>query len=557
MPTLLVRSDRLVLAAAPLILIATILSATQGGLAGVVTLAITLAASFAVAWRVARPGDLRFVLAVALGTLVLRDIAAGLLDAYLADRSRYRALFYDDGAYILYARQMAEFWKGADIAFPSDPSVRNSYAIGLGTLFSLIGENVMVVRLLNSFALSVTGLLTYRTMLNLDLRGARWALLGVLLFPSLTLWSILALKDSYVLAWIVAAVWASSEFVRSGRYVWFLPTVLALFVLDGARRYIFLVLALAWPLGLAIALTGRRRVLAGGLVAICSLALVWSSRALETHSPETIGMLSGVRAAMAQGARSALVEPLPMMHASAGDRLLVTVADGAACSVPGAEVEVPLGSKVIARAPGAAPRQDSSVVYVTPCDVIVLTTPVVGARAPTRSTPLPGAGTLSPTPQPTPTRSPQPIVLVPGVPGLIAAAPQASVDPQVPGEPSGFQRGLAESLAYLPTGMLFYLSAPFPLNARTPSEMAAIPEMLLWYVTVMLALYGSYRLLRARNLGYAFGALALCGITLVLSLAEGNAGTLIRHRAMAIVFVVVFAAVGLDAFLARTARRTG
>lgn len=554
MPTLPVRSDRLVLTAAPLILIAAALSALQGGLAGIVTLALTLAASYAVARRVADPGDLRFVVAVALGSLVLRDIAAGLLDSYLAGINPYRALFYDDGAYVLYARQMADFWRGADIGFPSDPSVRNSYAIGMGVLFAVIGENVMVVRVLNAFTLTVAGLLTYRTMLNLGLRGGRWALLGVVLFPSLALWSILALKDTYVLAWMVVAVWAASEFTRSGKYVWFIPTLVALFVLDGARRYVFLIFALAWPLGLAIGLIGRRRLLAGVLAAICSVTLLLSSRALETYTPETIGALSAVRAAMAQGARSALVEPLPAMRGTAGDRFLVTVSDDMPdCTVPGREVEVQIGSSVIVRVIGTPAPPQGATVYVAPCDVIVLVAPAVAAVTP-RPT---GAGgppgptaRPTPTPGPTPRPSPQPVVLVPEARNIVA-----EVRPGPPADGMAIQRGLVESVIYLPTGLMFFLTVPFPLAARSAGELAAIPEMIIWYAAVVLAAYGLYRLLRARDLRYAFGALALGGIALVLSLAEGNAGTLVRHRAMAIAFVIVFAAVGLDPLLERRARR--
>ena len=533
------RSDRLVLAAVPLILIATVLSVMQGGLAGLVVLALTLAASYAVAQRVASGGDLRFVVAVALGSLLLRDVAAGILDAYLALTHPYRALFHDDGAYVLYARQMALFWTGGDIGFPTDPSTRNSYAMGLGVLFAVIGENVMVVRLLNAFMLTLAGLLTYRTMRNLDLGGARWGLLGVVMFPSLALWSILALKDTYVLLWMIVAVWAGSEFIRSGRFLWFVPTVLALFVLDGARRYIFLVFVVAWPLGLALALSGRRRLLGGGLAAICSVGLLLGSRALETYTPETIGALSSLRAAMAQGARSALVDPTPVMRGSAGDRYLVTVSDDMPiCTGEGRQVEVPLGSSVVVRLPGSTMTvPDKSAVYVAPCDVIVLVDPPVAA-----------GGTARPaTPTPLARPSAQPVVLVPEARNIVAP-------PAGPQEQAGLQRGLIESVVYLPTGVLFFLTAPFPLLARSAGEIAAIPEMLLWYASVALGLYGLYVLIRRRNMGYATGALALCGIALVLSLAEGNAGTLVRHRAMAIVFVVVLAAVGLDTFIARASR---
>jgi hypothetical protein len=103
---------------------------------------------------------------------------------------------------------------------------------------------------------------------------------------------------------------------------------------------------------------------------------------------------------------------------------------------------------------------------------------------------------------------------------------------------------LATNLRNLPVGMLYMAFAPFPWAARTRTELATIPEMLLWYVMLPLALAGAIVLLRRRQLGFAYGAVFAGGMFMALSLIAANTGTLIRSRAMIIPFVVALAAVG-------------
>ena len=99
---------------------------------------------------------------------------------------------------------------------------------------------------------------------------------------------------------------------------------------------------------------------------------------------------------------------------------------------------------------------------------------------------------------------------------------------------------VGRTLNYLPTGLAYALFAPAPLFARRPQEVLAAPEMLGWYVLVVA---GSATLWRERRRWTYLAPLALAigGLMLVLALAEGNVGTLFRHRAMVIPFAAALA----------------
>ena len=99
------------------------------------------------------------------------------------------------------------------------------------------------------------------------------------------------------------------------------------------------------------------------------------------------------------------------------------------------------------------------------------------------------------------------------------------------------------------------IEAPNPLSARTLSDLATIPEMLMWYGVEFFAIWGLVLLMRRRRYEFAYGLLIVAGVGLVLSLFEGNAGTLLRHRAMMIPWVAVLAAVGGSDFWNRVRAR--
>ena len=115
---------------------------------------------------------------------------------------------------------------------------------------------------------------------------------------------------------------------------------------------------------------------------------------------------------------------------------------------------------------------------------------------------------------------------------------------------------LLRTLSTLPCAFGHVFFAPFPWSVRRALDLPVVPEMLLWYA----ALGGSlFVLLRFRRLWRRLVPLAFFvgGAMLVFALAEGNVGTLFRHRAMVIPFVLILASPALTRlWLAATTRFT-
>ena len=92
-----------------------------------------------------------------------------------------------------------------------------------------------------------------------------------------------------------------------------------------------------------------------------------------------------------------------------------------------------------------------------------------------------------------------------------------------------------------PIRAIYVLLAPFPWSPRRLLDLLRVPEMLLWYV----ALAGAFVVVARGSASWrrlAPLALFIVGTMTVFVLAEGNVGTLFRHRAMVVPFVLILAA---------------
>lgn len=101
-------------------------------------------------------------------------------------------------------------------------------------------------------------------------------------------------------------------------------------------------------------------------------------------------------------------------------------------------------------------------------------------------------------------------------------------------------------LQFLPIGLGFFLLAPFPWQIGSVLSLMTLPEMLVWYVLLFFVVYGGWFLIRERfsRVGPILIFVALT--TAIYGLVEGNAGTAYRHRAQIVLFLLVFAGVGLE-----------
>ena len=103
-----------------------------------------------------------------------------------------------------------------------------------------------------------------------------------------------------------------------------------------------------------------------------------------------------------------------------------------------------------------------------------------------------------------------------------------------------------KALAFLPLGLAYFLFSPFPWQITSFLKTFSLPEMLVIYYLTPAVARGIRYAVRER-FRESLQILLLTGLlTVSYALGEGNVGTLYRHRAQAIGFYLMFAAVGLE-----------
>lgn len=543
---------------AALLVVASVAAATAllaGGLSAVGVLAVSLAIIVGLTVWLLDDADARLLIRGVTLVFLARAVAASVLHIYLQARNAGGALFDDDFGYVTLGAALARAWHGEDVGaagiYFTDPSTFNTFVRVVGALFWLIGPDVAAMKIVNTAFAVASAVLVYRTALvTVGAGPARIALSVLLIFPSLALWSSLVLKDSFSLLCLTGVLWTITEYTRGYRLAWLPAVVLFTLPLLDTRPYLYSVLAVAWPIALVVQRLSRghpglRVILASSLTAGLMLTLIREGTGVQ---PTTVGGLEYQRQAMSDGARSAIVEYTQKAAGSPGDCFVV--------AVPGVSLQsdrtpvshtVELGATIVyarRQTTDIAPPADS--VRVEPGDIVCIAGLVVASPTPQ---PQPaGSPAVGPTPAPTspvlptPTPSPSllPVVAVSRTGSTrIDTAPEPGAPP-VAAEDDAIQR----NLAYLPRGLSYVIGAPFPWDVLTPSRWALAAELAVWYPTVAFGLLGLVGVWRRRLFEAALPLMLGVALTGVLSLTEGNLGTLIRHRAMLVPFAVFFAAVG-------------
>ncbi len=130
------------------------------------------------------------------------------------------------------------------------------------------------------------------------------------------------------------------------------------------------------------------------------------------------------------------------------------------------------------------------------------------------------------------------------VPPPNAQPPQAAA-PTIPLLDHFLDKATIAILLYIPVGLVYVIGTPFPWMLYNWMTRAIAPEMLVWYVLVLLAVYGSI-VSRMRWREWFLPAALIVMLTLVLAAIEGNVGTMARHRVMLVApFVFIFSAEGI------------
>jgi len=534
------------------VVIAAALALPRGGPGAALVVLVCVFVAMIVASLVADPSDQRWVLLFALVAITGREALMSGIDVILLSRG-LRFYAPDEHVYLDHGYWLWQWWNGHPMSPEAlDVYLRSWYVHWIARLYQLFGEDLTIVKAINTLLGVVACLFGYRIMRNLGMPGARWALVVLLAFPSIVLWTALAMKDAWVIFFLFASAFAASEFIARRSWPWLAAAIVVLTPLRTVRLYMLVIGALALlavPFGFV---RWRDRLKSAGVLAAVYVffAIIQPFSDLPSN-PFYLPIF--LREVGAQAARSSFVDPAPVIQGQPGDRFQVQVTSGATAS-PGTTPEVVFvepGTRIVVATgsawptPSAAASSIRTPAVVRPGDIVVIVSPKPNG-APTASAAATTApATSTPGPSLTPTATPRVVVVEPEAKNIVGLS--SEVDP----DQSSVSGSLTTNLKHLPIGASYTLLAPFPWTARTLEQIATIPEMLTWYVCLVAAVIGFLYLLRRRDTRYAYGIAAIIGLTIVLSLISANVGTLVRSRAMLVPYVVLLSAVGFDAVLRR------
>lgn len=101
------------------------------------------------------------------------------------------------------------------------------------------------------------------------------------------------------------------------------------------------------------------------------------------------------------------------------------------------------------------------------------------------------------------------------------------------------------ALRFLPIGVAYFVLAPAPWQLWNARQWLTLPEMLVWYALLPFVFLGVRHVIR-RRVGAALAPASFAVLaTLSYALVESNLGTAYRHRAQVLVFLLIFAGVGI------------
>ena len=100
-----------------------------------------------------------------------------------------------------------------------------------------------------------------------------------------------------------------------------------------------------------------------------------------------------------------------------------------------------------------------------------------------------------------------------------------------------------------------YFAQPLPWEMKSRTMLAHLPEQMTWYVLALLLPFGVYAGLKRDIVLTSVLAAHAAAAILIVALTSGNMGTLIRHRALAMPYVVWLSAAGAHDCMRRQANR--
>jgi hypothetical protein len=109
-----------------------------------------------------------------------------------------------------------------------------------------------------------------------------------------------------------------------------------------------------------------------------------------------------------------------------------------------------------------------------------------------------------------------------------------------------------ETARFLVRAVVRYVTVPLPWEAQSVAALAFLPEQILWYVLLAFVPFGVVFAFRRDVVvaGLLVAHAAIAGLSVALT--SGNVGTLIRHRGLALPYLVWLGAVGACELLSRS-----
>lgn len=94
-------------------------------------------------------------------------------------------------------------------------------------------------------------------------------------------------------------------------------------------------------------------------------------------------------------------------------------------------------------------------------------------------------------------------------------------------------------------GLVAYVLMPTPGEMHSRSELAYLPEQMLWYALVLMAPIGVWAALKRDRFLASLLLAHLAVAVLLVAMNSGNIGTLVRHRALALPALIWFSGLGV------------
>jgi hypothetical protein len=118
----------------------------------------------------------------------------------------------------------------------------------------------------------------------------------------------------------------------------------------------------------------------------------------------------------------------------------------------------------------------------------------------------------------------------------------------------GMTRG--ETGRFLVRSAVDYLTVPRPWTIESRAALAFVPELMFWYCMLALLPIGLIAALRRDAVVTMVLAAYAFALAAPVAVSDGNIGTLVRHRGLALPYLIWLSAVGAEALLTYAARTT-